>query len=153
MEDAKATQRIEIDDPEILEALLKQQSREINAATLGKAREVLLLVESGIRRLEVHNDTTYLLGRFIKSTPRGKHVDLSPFGAQDKGVSRIHAQLHMEDNRLYITDMDSTNGTFLDGVRLLPHQPQILRQGSQVLLGRLAMQIMYKSQTEAAKTD
>jgi pSer/pThr/pTyr-binding forkhead associated (FHA) protein len=153
MEDPKATQRLELGEPEILEALLKQQTREMANVALGKAREVLLLVENGIRRLELYNETTFLLGRFAKSTPRGKHVDLSPFSAQDRGVSRIHAQLHMDENKLYITDMDSTNGTFVDGVRLLPHQPHLLRQGSQIMLGRLNMQVMYKTQQESAKAE
>jgi pSer/pThr/pTyr-binding forkhead associated (FHA) protein len=153
MEDPKATQRLELGEPEILEALLKQQTREMTNVALGKAREVLLLVENGIRRLELYNETTFLLGRFAKSTPRGKHVDLSPFSAQDRGVSRIHAQLHMDENKLYITDMDSTNGTFVDGVRLLPHQPHLLRQGSQIMLGRLNMQVMYKTQQESAKAE
>jgi pSer/pThr/pTyr-binding forkhead associated (FHA) protein len=150
MEDPKATQRLDLSEPEVLEALLKQQTREMAALSLGKAREVLLLIENGIRRLELHNETAFLLGRFAKSTPRGKHVDLSPFSAQDRGVSRIHAQLHMDDNKLYITDMDSTNGTFVDGVRLQPHQPHLLRQGSQIILGRMSIQIMYKAQQESA---
>lgn len=153
MEDPKATQRLELNEPELLEALLKQQTREMANLSLGKAREVLLLVENGIRRLELYNETTFLLGRFAKSTPRGKHVDLTPFSAQDRGVSRIHAQLHMDENKLYITDMDSTNGTFVDGVRLMPHQPHLLRQGSQIMLGRLSMQVMYKTQQETAKAE
>lgn len=153
MEDSKETQRLELDDPEVLAALLKQQTREMAAVSLGKPREVLLLVDNGIRRLEVFNETTYLLGRFSKSSPRGKHVDLSPFNAQDKGVSRIHAQLHMDDNKLFITDMDSTNGTFVDEMRLLPHHPHQLRQGSKVALGRLVMQVMYKAQAESAKAE
>lgn len=153
MEDPKATQRLELDGPELLEALLKQQTREMATLSVGKAREVLLLVENGIRRLELYNETTFLLGRFAKSTPRGKHVDLTPFSAQDRGVSRIHAQLHMDENKLYITDMDSTNGTFVDGVRLMPHQPHLLRQGSQLMLGRLNMQVMYKTQQESAKAE
>lgn len=153
MDDAKATQRLDLGEIEVVEALLKQQTREMAAVSMGKAREVLLLVDNGIRRLELHNETIFLLGRFSKATPRGKHVDLSPFNAQEKGVSRIHAQIHMDENKLYITDMDSTNGTLVDGVRLQAHQPQLLRQGSQVILGRLSMQIMYKAQAESAKIE
>jgi pSer/pThr/pTyr-binding forkhead associated (FHA) protein len=153
MDEPKATQRLDIEDPEILESLLKQRTRELGTAALGKAREVLLLVDNGLRRLELHNETSFLLGRFSRSKPRSNHIDLSPFGAQDRGVSRIHAQIHMEDNKLYITDMDSTNGTFVDGIRLQAHHPQLLRQGSELTLGRLRMQVMYKNQVEALTSE
>jgi len=150
--DEKPTERLEIDDPEMLEALLKHQNRQLGTESFGKSREVLLLVDSGVRRVSLRNEVSYLLGRFSRSKPRGNHIDLAPFGARDKGVSRIHAQLHMEDDNLYITDLDSTNGTFLDGVKLLPHQNHKVRQGSEILLGRMHMQVMYKS-NDAAESE
>ncbi|WP_327290232.1 FHA domain-containing protein [Streptomyces sp. NBC_01198] len=33
-------------------------------------------------------------------------------------VSRVHAELRWEAGRLYVTDSDSVNGTFVDGVRV-----------------------------------
>jgi pSer/pThr/pTyr-binding forkhead associated (FHA) protein len=152
-DDLKPTQRLNIEDPELLEALLKQQNRELGTSRLGKAREVLLLVDSGIRKIELRNEVSYLLGRFSKSKPRGNHIDLSPFAAQDRGVSRIHAQIHMEDDQLFLTDMDSTNGTYLDGVKLQAHQQYQLRQGSNIILGRMHMQVMYKSAQDVAEAD
>ena len=148
--DPQQTNRLNIDDPEMLEALLKQRNRELGTARLGKAREVLLLVDSGIRRIEIRNDVSYLLGRFTKSKPRGNHIDLAPFAAQDRGVSRIHAQIHMENDYLYVTDMDSTNGTYVDGIKLQPHEPHQLRQGSNITLGRMHMQVMYKTTIDVA---
>lgn len=152
MDDPKPTQRLDVDDPDLLESLLKQRTREITTASLKKAREVLLLVENGIRRIELHNEASYLLGRFNSSKQRSNHIDLSPFGAADRGVSRIHSQLHMDDGKLYISDMDSTNGTFVDGIRLQPHYPTQLRQGSEVMLGKLHIQIMYRAQ-DASSSD
>ena len=146
MDDPKPTQKLDVDDPELLESLLKQRTREMSAVTLGKAREVLLLVENGIRRIELHNEISFLLGRFNSAKQRANHIDLSPFDAANKGVSRIHAQIHMDNNKLYIADMDSTNGTFVDGVRLQPHQPIQIRQGSEIVLGKLHLQVMYRSQ-------
>jgi pSer/pThr/pTyr-binding forkhead associated (FHA) protein len=152
MDDPKPTQRLDVDDPDLLESLLKQRTREITTASLGKAREVLLLIENGIRRIELHDEASFLLGRFSSSKQRTNHIDLTSFGAADKGVSRIHAQLHMDDGKLFIADMDSTNGTFVDGIRLEPHYPVQLRQGSEVVLGKLHLQVMYRSQ-EAGSAD
>jgi pSer/pThr/pTyr-binding forkhead associated (FHA) protein len=152
MDDPKPTQRLDVDDPELLESLLKQRTREMTTASLGKSREVLLLVENGIRRIELHNEISFLLGRFNSSKQRSNHIDLTPFGAGDKGVSRIHAQIHMDNDKVYIADMDSTNGTFVDGVRLQAHHPSQIRQGSEIMLGKLHLQIMYRSQ-DASSSD
>ncbi|MEO1286766.1 MAG: FHA domain-containing protein [Chloroflexota bacterium] len=149
--DERPTQRLIIKNGEIMEALIKQKNRELGTARLGKAREVILLIENGMRRLELRNETAYLLGRFAKSKPRSKHIDLTPFNGQERGISRIHAQIHMENDKLYLTDMDSTNGTYLDGVKLFPHQQKPLRQNSMITLGKLHIQVMYKSQTAATE--
>ncbi|MGJ3237092.1 MAG: FHA domain-containing protein [Anaerolineae bacterium] len=145
-DELKPTKQLEISEEALLEAARRQ--RTLGTARLGKVREVMLLVDQEIRQLSLHNDVSYLLGRFDRRKPSGNHIDLSPFKANERGVSRIHAQIHMANDRLYITDMDSTNGTIVDGARLQPHQAVVLRQGSDVLLGRLHIQIMYKSTTE-----
>jgi pSer/pThr/pTyr-binding forkhead associated (FHA) protein len=50
----------------------------------------------------------------------------------DKAVSRCHARLHAADGRLFITDLDSSNGTHLGGKRIdsptavLPNQPFVV---------------------------
>lgn len=148
MEDAKPTQKLELDESEMLEAGRQFQDRKFGTTgRLGKSREVLLLIDSGIRRISLRNDTSFLLGRFSKSSPSGNYIDLSPFGAQERGVSRIHAQIHMDDDILYVTDMDSTNGTYLDGIKIQPHQAEKLRQGSELLLARMHIQILYKTKT------
>lgn len=152
-DELKHTQRLQLDDPEMLDRLLEQQNRELGPARLGKTREVLLLIETGLRRIELRNDVSYLLGRFSKSKPGANHIDLDPFAARDRGVSRIHAQIHMQDNMLYITDMDSTNGTYVDGIQIQAHQEHKLRQGSNIILGRLNIQLMYKSAQDIAQAE
>jgi pSer/pThr/pTyr-binding forkhead associated (FHA) protein len=71
-------------------------------------------------------------------------VDLTPMGAAERGVSRKHAHLSVEDNRLLLTDLDSLNGTYLRGIRLAPHVPTVLRKGDQILLGRLAIEVNFE---------
>lgn len=152
-DEQKFTQRLDLNDPEMLDTLREQKNRKLGPARLGKIREVLLLVETGLRRIELRNDVSYLLGRFSKSKPGSNHIDLDPFGARDKGVSRIHAQIHMANNRLYITDMESTNGTYVDGTQIAPNQQHQLRQGSNLILGRMNIQIMYKSATDTSENE
>ncbi len=51
----------------------------------------------------------------------------------DERVSRFHAKVQMEDGDIIITDLDSTNGTRVNGQ---PVQIRRLRAGDQVTVGR-----------------
>ncbi|HTD42445.1 MAG TPA: FHA domain-containing protein, partial [Mucilaginibacter sp.] len=42
----------------------------------------------------------------------------------DRIVSRKHAEIYFEGGRYWIKDLGSTNGTFLNDIRLEPHQPR-----------------------------
>lgn len=131
------------DNPQFQQELNQQANRPIGTATLGEQREVILLIRGMPERLMFRQHTAYTLGRFNMNTDLTKEVDLTPYGAADRGVSRLHARVHMEDNRLYITDLDSTNGTFLAGKRLQPHQPMLLHKGDELMIGRLQVQFMF----------
>jgi len=51
----------------------------------------------------------------------------------DERVSRFHAKVQMEDEDIIITDLDSTNGTRVNG---MPIQIRRLRAGDQICVGR-----------------
>jgi hypothetical protein len=69
-------------------------------------------------------------------------VDLTPFDAADKGVSRKHAGIYTEEDMLKVVDLESTNGTYLNGSRLTPFQPRILRNGDELRLGKLVLIVL-----------
>ncbi len=50
-------------------------------------------------------------------------------------VSRAHAELRMEPQGLLLTDLGSSNGTFIGSQRLLPNQPQVLTDGTTFRIG------------------
>ncbi len=52
------------------------------------------------------------------------------------GVSRIHARLLMKDGALFVSDLESRNGTWINGQRLPSGQPHELRAGDVLNLGR-----------------
>lgn len=70
-------------------------------------------------------------------------VDLTPHGALEQGVGRRHLRLFVQNNQILVEDLDSTNGTMLNGHKLSPRQVLPLNDGDQLLLGRLALQIRW----------
>jgi len=50
-------------------------------------------------------------------------------------VSRRHAEIQIEKEGPVLTDLGSVNGTFIGGVRLLPHQPRLLIDGEVFEIG------------------
>jgi predicted component of type VI protein secretion system len=53
----------------------------------------------------------------------------------DDSVSTTHAQLEYVRGAWRIVDLESTNGTFVEGIRLAPHVPTPLHYGSTVRFG------------------
>ncbi len=54
---------------------------------------------------------------------------------ENRFVSRRHFQVRFESDVFYISDLGSTNGTYLNGTKLNPNEEQILRDGDVVGLG------------------
>jgi pSer/pThr/pTyr-binding forkhead associated (FHA) protein len=58
--------------------------------------------------------------------------DLAAQIARFPNVSRRHAELGWHEGRLVVTDLSSTNGTFLNGQRLPAELPQPVADGDTV---------------------
>ena len=84
-----------------------------------------------------------LIGRMDPHKGIYPQINLDPHGGQNKGVSRRHAKIFAQDNRVLIQDEGSANGTYLNGVRLNPVMPQRLRDGDRLKLGELEMQTRF----------
>lgn len=83
-----------------------------------------------------------MLGRYGGTTVEQQpHIDLAAFAAIDHGVSRRHALLRRFGLDVAIVDLGSTNGTWLNGMRIQPHQPVTLRSADRLFLAHLPIQI------------
>ncbi len=71
-------------------------------------------------------------------------VDLTEHGAIDAGVSRRHALLRRQNDTIVLVDLNSANGTFLNGQRIISNEPRILRDGDEVRLGRLVLRASFE---------
>ncbi|MBN1202389.1 MAG: FHA domain-containing protein [Anaerolineae bacterium] len=70
-------------------------------------------------------------------------IDLTPVGAVETGVSRRHMVLSREHDTITVMDLGSSNNTYLNGQRLIPGEPRILRDGDELRLGRLVIRINF----------
>jgi hypothetical protein len=85
-----------------------------------------------------------ILGRGDDTMAPDMYADLTPYGAIDQGVSRRHAVLQRVKRTITISDLNSRNGTFLNGARLIPHQARFLRHGDEIHLGKLMFRIHFE---------
>ena len=54
---------------------------------------------------------------------------------ENRFVSRRHFQVRFESDVFYISDLGSTNGTYLNNNKLSPHEEHVIRDGDRVVLG------------------
>jgi hypothetical protein len=71
-------------------------------------------------------------------------IKLNLFGAEEKGVSRQHIKIIRKQDLLYVADLGSSNGTFLNGRPLVRNCLRLLRHGDELQLGLLKMQIRFE---------
>lgn len=119
-------------------------------ATWGTARfehdsVIVMHVRDAVEPITLSPDKRLVIGRHDNTSNQKPDIDLSPFGAIEKGVSRVHAAIYRNDDTLTIIDMGSSNGTHLNGQRLVPQQPRVLRDGDEIRLGQLVAHIYFKS--------
>jgi pSer/pThr/pTyr-binding forkhead associated (FHA) protein len=107
--------------------------------------DVTLLVRGIPEHIIVSEEKSVVLGRMdMGNKGIQPDLDLNPYGATMRGVSRIHARLYMQDKHLYIVDLHSTNGTYVAGKRLEADTPTSLSNGAEVLLGSLMIQVVFE---------
>jgi len=84
-----------------------------------------------------------VVGREDANSSIFPELDLTPYGALEKGVSRRHAKITHHDDELTIEDIGSVNGTFLNGDQLTPYQQVPINSGDVLQLGALALQVYF----------
>lgn len=107
-------------------------------------REIVLIIRGVVERIPLEDGFSVLLGRSEPEEKFRPDIDLGIYGAFERGISRRHARLFMENDTLYVVDLDSTNGTYLSGTRLPPHTPTPLALHDDLQLGTLHIKIILK---------
>ncbi len=84
-----------------------------------------------------------IIGRQSPNSVMLPDIDLSKYGGDHRGVSRLHAGLRRQANSLLLSDMGSLNYTYVNGQRLHAHEVRVLRDGDDVRFGQLLVTIRF----------
>ena len=66
----------------------------------------------------------------------GKRKGEADVVLEDMSISRMHAKIIKEGNDIYLEDLNSTNGTFKNGLRLKPYERRKLESEDEIMLGK-----------------
>lgn len=89
-------------------------------------------------------ETDLLLGR-DSQTGVPPLFDLTPYAGALLGISRQHTLISRTETGYAVKDLGSTNGTWLNSIRLTPHQFYDLANGDQLRMAQLTLYIFIAS--------
>jgi uncharacterized membrane protein YhaH (DUF805 family) len=69
--------------------------------------------------------------------------DAADIKLENQYVSRRHLQVRQNVDVFYLSDLDSTNGTYLNNNKLAPHEEHVIRDGDRVVLGSNAVTLRF----------
>jgi hypothetical protein len=71
----------------------------------------------------------------------GRHPALCDRVIDDPSVSRRHMRIGMAEGKPYVEDLNSLNGTLLDGAEVPQFEPIAIAPGQELTLGRVVLEI------------
>ena len=120
------------------------QAARTAGGTTANLKPTGIILEIGSVQLPITIDGVVIVGRNQRVSdgqPRSD-VDLTPFGAAHKGVSRKHVKFTRDNLLIFVSDLGSTNGTLLNGQPIAPYARRTLRNGDELQLGQLKLKII-----------
>lgn len=84
-----------------------------------------------------------IIGRADNVTDYTPEIDLTPHGAYRLGLSRRHAMIRRDGEKLILKDLNSRNGTFVNGEAIKGGATHALRDGDELRFGNLTTRVNY----------
>jgi len=98
------------------------------------------VLDSG-RKMLLSADREILVGRLDAAHGIFPELDMTTDDGLEQGVSRRHARIYTRDGTCFVEDLDSTNGTFLNGERITPYLPYAFHDGDALTFGTMQLQV------------
>lgn len=84
----------------------------------------------------------FIIGRKSPGQTMVPDIDLNLHQAFEAGVSRLHAMIRVDNGQITIIDLNSSNGTTVNGVRLEPNVPHMITHGDVISLGKFKIEVI-----------
>ena len=107
------------------------------------ANAVVMYIDGIPAPLVVYVVQQAVLGRRTVEKDTQPRIDLTPYGAHDRGISRQHTLLRRNEKGISIEDLDSSNGTWVNHKKLVPFEPLQLKSGDRLRLGQFSLEIFF----------
>lgn len=118
----------------------KEEKEDVQSEELGRT---MYLEENRVEQ-EVFERLCDEKGREVLRLDRqslilGKKREEADFVLEDASVSRMHARITKEKDGFYLEDLNSTNGTWKNGLRLQPYEKRKLEKEDEIKLGKVVL--------------
>jgi CheY-like chemotaxis protein len=94
-----------------------------------------------LQPVKVFVEDRVIVGRSVPGQRQQPDIDLGASEADDHPVAARHIALCTKGDLLMAIDLNSSSGTFLNGMRMTPNIPYPLQHGDQLRLGRLKLDV------------
>ena len=112
------------------------------------AHSVALYIGDSPEPLIIDARNVATLGRTSPNSVYQPIVDLTRYGAYERGLSRLHAAIQRFGDEFTVTDLRSSNGTWLNGKRLEPEVPAALRSGDRLKLSLMRIDVYFEESAQ-----
>jgi hypothetical protein len=116
----------------------------LNSDELGPEGVIVLQVGNFQAPIMVQIRDNVTLGRAGPQGNQTRYINLSPYGADEAGVSRQHLRLTRGGRAVYALDLNSTNGSKINGDPIPGGVECRITDGDELTLGRLKVYIYLK---------
>ena len=108
--------------------------------------ETLIFVIAGEEQPILARKSPWLiLGREASDEISSPKIDLNSHNGFLLGVSRQHATLEFSKGRYFLHDLESTNGTWVNDLKLIPHKAYPLQNGDLIRLGQMGLYVYFRT--------
>ena len=119
-------------------------TKEVKKLDLGECEETVVLDAEEAEHMTLYSrntDKTIRISLDKLPITIGKMEGCVDRVLSDASVSRIHCKFLRDENGVALVDLGSTNGSFRNGLKLIPQEKNYIEEGDEVKLGRICFDI------------
>jgi pSer/pThr/pTyr-binding forkhead associated (FHA) protein len=121
----------------------REETREPAEEDITSPLGLKLTIPDSEQNVEVLLTREVNIGRLDPISASFPDVDLTSESGLERGVSRRHAKITRRGREVFIEDLGSLNGTFLNREKLAPFLPQAIKSGDELQLGGLKLRVSF----------